>query len=117
MEKTKNISIKEKKDLAKKCIDKGYSVGWSHQDNRIEVYIGSEYVQQIGWTHEIKATVFFGRNNLPNNLESGKIERLIIGESGREEALFIYPGGEANDRMERNPDAKKLYNDVRRIFH
>ncbi len=112
------LTMEKKKSLAKQCIDKGYSVEWAHETNRLRVYVASE-LRGDGWTDEISAHVMLSREPSLENLDGGRIKCLVINtnpHSSQWKPVFSYFGGEGMDELSYNPQARELYDDVRRIF-
>ncbi len=115
------LTMEEKKSLAKQCVHEGYSVELAHETNRMRVYIASE-LRGDGWTDEISAHIILGKEPSSENLEGGRIKCLIIKtnpNSSQWKPIFSYFGNQGVDDVDElscNPQARRLYNDVRRIF-
>ncbi len=108
------LNIKEKKSLAKQCIDSGYSAEWHSNDDIIRVYTTSKLSRRRNNT-EISANILVGRESSAEYL--GRIRHLVISinpNNPKWEPIFSYPG--ELDELHSVPDAKKLYDDMRRIF-
>ncbi len=113
-----DIGIEQKKVWAKQCINEGYSVEWAHEADRMRVYIVSEY-HWNGWTDEVSADVMLSREPSPENLDGGRIKYLMISTNPNSSVgrpIFFYVGNQGIDELSCNSQARKLYEDVRRIF-
>jgi len=108
------LNIEEKKSLAKKCIDRGYSVEWHYNNDMIRVYVASE-LKNSKQTAEISADILVGRESSVDGL--GRIKHLVISVNPNNpqwSPIFSYPG--ELDELHSMPDARKLYDNIRGIF-
>ena len=110
------LSIEEKKSLAKKCIDRGYSVEWHYNNDMIRVYIASE-LNNSKRTAEISADILVGRGSTIEGL--GRIKHLVISVNSfnpKWKPLFSYPSSIELDELDSTPNARRLYDHIREIF-
>lgn len=101
-----DISIEQKKAWAKQFIDVGYSVEWAHETNRMRVYIASDY-HENGWTDEVSAHVILGEYS--SGRLGLRVAIIINSNSPRWKPLSYH-------ELDENTQARKLYEDVLRIF-